>query len=385
MRLVHVIEGMHPDRGGPPVVCAALAAAQARLGHDVTIVCEGEGSQADASDALVRSMRGGDLVHVERVAQQTLLKALFSDLGERSSALRATFDLLHLHGIWNPIVLAASRAARRARSPYLVSSHGALHPDCMTEKRARKQLALALGWRGMLRDARRVLCLNDEEARETDRIVSARVAMVLPNGVDVASLPASAPNAFRESMPALGDRPYFVFVGRLDHVKGLDLLLDAYAAYRTLGGGADLVLVGPDWGERASIEVAAACSPLLGHVHLAGALYDNRKFAALREALAFVHRPRYEGFGLAVVESMAVGTPAVISHRCLLPVQGEDDGVVVVADEAGEFAAALHRFDRDVSLRSTLSIQALACVRRRFDWTLIAQSTLEAAGAVEAE
>ncbi len=358
------------------MVCAALAAAQARDGHDVAIVCEARGSAPDGVGELLKSIRGADQVQIERVPRQRLFGALYGDFREVATALSVRPDLVHIHGVWNPIALAASRAARRMHVPYVLSTHGALHPSCMHDRSGRKRAALTLGWRRMLAEARRVLCLNDEEAAQSDRIARVAVSTVLPNGVDLAAFGPVVPGAFRRTL----GRDYFVFVGRLDEVKGLGDLFDAFIEYRRRGGAASLVLVGPDWGERPGLERRAAEAQLASEVVFTGPLYDRRKLEVLTDAIAFVHRPRYEGFGLAVVEAMACAAPAILGERCLLPTRGEADGVVLAGGATAAFADAMQRLDGDRGLRDRLGAAGRACVERCFDWTIIARRTLDVAG-----
>ncbi len=380
LRIVHAIEGLHPDRGGPPVVALSVAAAQARLGHEVTIVAEAPGSDADGVGPLLAATRGAERVTIELVPKTKLFNALYGQFQRVAKALASPPDLVHAHGVWNPIALAASRAARALRVPYLVSSHGAMHPEMLRLGAKKKRTALALGWRRMLRDARRVLVLNEEERREVDRIARATVASIVPNGFDVPALEIPAPGLFRNAFAPLEGRPYFVYLGRLDRVKGLDDLLESYLIARAMGTHADLVLIGPDWGERASLETAARASNVARHVHFTGPLYDRTKLAALRDAIATVHRPRYEGFGMAVLEAMALGTPAIIGERCLLPIDGERDGVIMARGSGRAFAESMISLERDPQRRDALGAAARACVARRFDWTAIGIETLATAG-----
>ncbi|MDZ4754499.1 MAG: glycosyltransferase [Phycisphaerae bacterium] len=384
LRIVHVIEGLHPNRGGPPVVAMSLAAAQVRLGHDVTIVCEEPGSRPDGVDALIRFTRDGERVRIERVPIQRRFSSLHGTFRDVTKAFATPPSLVHLHGVWNPIVMVGGRTAGQLKAPYVISTHGALHPDVLAIGALKKRAALALGRTRLLRNSRKVLCLNVEEEHSANRIagrvVGRIVAATLPNGVDLLSVASPAPGAFRNTFAPLHARPYFVFFGRLDRVKGLDALLDAYLLCRSAGSQADLVFVGPDWGEQAAITAAAAAAGIGAHVHFAGALYDERKYAALKDAIALVHRPRYEGFGLAVIEAMAVQTPGVIGERCLLPVSGEADGVVIVRGDARAFAQAMLDIETNPARREALGAAATACVRERFDWTAIAVATLAAAG-----
>jgi glycosyltransferase involved in cell wall biosynthesis len=380
VRIVHVIEGLHPDRGGPPVVAMSLAAAQVRLGHKATIVCEEPGSRPDGVDVLIRATRDAEHVRIERIPKQKLFGGLHGSLVGHAKAVDPAPDLFHIHGVWNPILLVGGRTARQQRVPFVLSTHGALHPDMLQIGAMKKRAALAIGWSRLLRDARRVLTLNDEERSQVDRMTRRANALSIPNGVDLDAREAPPLGSFRSTYEPLEGRPYFVFLGRLDKIKGLDLLLDAFLLARSGGSGADLVLVGPDWGEQQAIQGIAARAGIAKHVHCTGPLYDQRKLAALRDAIALVHRPRYEGFGLAVVEAMSVGTPAVIGERCLLPATGVDEGVVSVVGDAAAFARAMLELERSPERRSTMSAAAIDCVRRRFDWKPIAQATLAAAG-----
>jgi glycosyltransferase involved in cell wall biosynthesis len=376
LRIVHAIEGLHPDRGGPPVVAISVAAAQARLGHDVTIVSEEPGCGPGGTDELIRATRDADRVKIELVPKTKLFAALYGHFNKVSKALAHAPDLLHAHGVWNPIALAASRAARVLRVPYLISSHGAMHPEMLKLGAKKKRAALALGWRRMLRDARRVLVLNTEERDEVNRLARREVAAIVPNGFDIEALTIPQLGLFRNTFAPLGGRPYFVYLGRLDRVKGLDALLESYLIARSMGSQADLVLIGPDWGERKSLEAAARTANVQDHVHFTGPLYDHTKLTALRDAIATVHRPRYEGFGMAVLEAMAVGTPAIVGDRCLLPVDGEREGVLIIRDDAREFAGQMVALERDSARRGTLGEAARTCVARRFDWTAIGRQTI---------
>lgn len=382
LRIVHAIEGLHPDRGGPPVVAVSVAAAQARLGHDVTIVSEEPGCAPGGTQELLRATRDADRVRIELVPRTKLFAALYGHFHKVAKSLAHAPDLLHAHGVWNPIALASTRAARVLRVPYLVSSHGAMHPEMLKLGAKKKRAALALGWQRMLREARRVLVLNEEERLEVNRIARRDVAAIVPNGFDVPALTVPGPGLFRNTYAPLGGRPYFVYLGRLDRVKGLDDLLESYLIARSMGSAADLVIVGPDWGEQKSLAAAAASANVADRVHFTGPLYDHSKLTALRDAIAVVHRPRYEGFGMAVLEAMAVGTPAIIGERCLLPVDGESEGVVLVRGGARDFAERMVAVERDSELRDRLGQSASRCVARRFDWTAIGRQTLIEAGLV---
>ena len=82
--------------------------------------------------------------------------------------------------------------------------------------------------------------------------------VVIPNGAEFdpdADFPDG--NLFREHARVDPDAPLVLFMGRLHRVKGLDLLVDAFARVRADVPAAQLAIAGPDEGERAAIEARA--------------------------------------------------------------------------------------------------------------------------------
>jgi glycosyltransferase involved in cell wall biosynthesis len=118
----------------------------------------------------------------------------------------------------------------------------------------------------------------------------------------------------RKDHPELDGRPVVVFLGRLHHKKGLPLLLDAFA--RGAPGNAVLVVVGPDEdGSRPRLERQASHLGIADRLIFTGMISGSMKFAALADSDLFVLPSQQENFGNAVVESLAVGTPVLISDR----------------------------------------------------------------------
>lgn len=364
MRLLHVIEGLHPDRGGPPQVAVALARAQRDAGHDVAFASHDATSAAVGEFLETRGLVASGRIAIERCGP----------FGSRAfaKAMEGTAppDALHLHGVWNSILPQAADWARRAGIPYVLTTHGSLHPFPMASGRWKKRLAIAVTHGPMLRGARRVFTLNDEERAAAEALVGT-AAETLPNGVDA---PAVTP-AFSE--PA---RPYLVFLGRIDWTKGLETLVEAHRMALEAGADCDLVIVGNDWGSRGSVEEAIATAGTGDRVRLVGARYGEEKWRMLAGATLLVHLPRYEGFGMAVLEGLAVGTPAVIGDRCLLPGAGPDMGVVVTASEPAAFARAVVDLLGDPARRERLSVAGRRAVAERYGWDRIARRCVETVG-----
>ncbi|HEY2481757.1 MAG TPA: glycosyltransferase [Caulobacteraceae bacterium] len=113
----------------------------------------------------------------------------------------------------------------------------------------------------------------------------------------------------REPLPMEPARPFIVAVGRLEHQKGHDLLLRAYA-----GSGAardtDLILLGRGTQETALRRLAAELG-VGEHVKFVG--FTANPWAWVARARLFVLPSRWEGFPTAVVETLALGAPALVT------------------------------------------------------------------------
>lgn len=212
----------------------------------------------------------------------------------------------------------AGRAAARAGTPLIVSPRGMLSPGALAYSRWTKRLF----WHVLQGPAyAQAACWHATSTQEAEELrafgIRAPIA-VIPNGID---LPAPRPRA-----RAMGAPRAILFLGRLHPKKGLDRLIEAWAALAAERPGWHLRVVGPDEaGHRAEIvaHIARLGAP---RVTFDGPLYGAERDAALAEADLFVLPTRSENFGLTVAEALGAGTPAIVTkgapwfgleaHRC---------------------------------------------------------------------
>lgn len=379
MRILHVIASLDAATGGPPVVAAALASAQAALGHDVHLASyplPPGATPAGPSDFRAHALPPTDVV--ERIWPRRATRWFADFLRSATSAAKGA-DILHLHGVWEPVIPAAARTARAAGVPYVVAPHGMLDPWSMRQKALKKHVALALGYHGLLDRAAFLHALNADEADLIAPLGLRCPFEVIPNGVPpetFADLPA--PGAFRRDRPELGSDPYVLFLGRLHHKKGLDHLADAFARLAPRFPAARLVIAGPDGGEREPFERQIRAAGLADRVHVVGPLYGPDKLAALVDATAFCLPSRQEGFSVAVTEAMACGLPVVISDACHFPeVADAGAGIITPADGVAT-AEALARLLSDPDLRQRMGRAGREMVLSRYTWPRIAQAAVAA-------
>jgi len=224
--------------------------------------------------------------------------------------LEAELDCLHLHGIWLYPSRAATRWAAITGRPYLISPHGMLDPWIAARGRWKKALARAGYERASWRAATRLHALTQTEA-DSIRCATGRAdSLIVPN----AAPPAAA-------SPGQGRAPEVLYLGRIHPKKNLPAVLAAWqqlATAHALPPTARLTIAG--WGDP---EHVAAFKADLAHAppsaHFIGPCFDGAKQAALTHARFTILPSFSEGLPIAVLESWASGTPALISQACNLP------------------------------------------------------------------
>jgi glycosyltransferase involved in cell wall biosynthesis len=142
-----------------------------------------------------------------------------------------------------------------------------------------------------------------------------------------------------------------VFVGRLDHQKGIDTLLDGLALAQGSLAGVRVVLVG-DGPARGALQFKAASLGLAGMVSFLGERSDVP--AILGSGDLFVLPSRFEALSLSLLEALAAGLPVIVSmvgdHPRLVDSLGA--GLVVPVDDAPALGAALTAMARDLEFRA---------------------------------
>jgi glycosyltransferase involved in cell wall biosynthesis len=163
--------------------------------------------------------------------------------------------------------------------------------------------------RGCYQRADAVVAISDGVARGLTgrfRLNPTRVRTI-HNAVDVDRIRALA----TEPLDKAPSEPFVVAAGRLDHQKGFDVLIEAFAAH-VAPRGFSLVILG-EGVERARLESLARSLGVSARVQLPG--FVGNPWAYFARATLFACSSRWEGFGNVIIEALACGAP-VVSTDC---------------------------------------------------------------------
>jgi glycosyltransferase involved in cell wall biosynthesis len=205
-----------------------------------------------------------------------------------------------------------------------------------------------------------IVCLSLEELELIQRRFRFTPdAEVIGLGVDLH--PQANGNRFRAAY-GLGDRPYMIFLGRIDPGKGSDELYRYFVEYHRRVDVAALVVVG---------EPVTTFEPH-PDVIVTGFVDEQTKQDALGGATLLVQPSYFESFSLALCEGWVVRQPALVQGRCaVLAGQARRSGGGIPYRSFAEFAESATMLLQRPDLRHALGEAGRRYVVDNYDWDVV--------------
>jgi len=369
--------------GGDGVFVYRLAEALAERGHSVDVIhsVDAYRLQHPAEPEVVFSHHPNVTRHALRTKNPKLSTLASHQLGGpatysqrlRSILDEGNYDVIHYHNIslmGGPGVLRLGRAVKlyTAHEYWLVCPTHVLfrfkEEACVKKKCLRCQLVYRRPpqlWRYtslMARCLREIDCLLAPSRFAQERLRADGVAcpmVVLPSFVPMPneqSVSADTPNE---------ERPFFLFVGRLEKLKGLQHVIPLFAKDRA----ADLLIVGRGDYETTLREQARG----LENVKFRGQVHPSEIDALYRHATALLAPSLcYEVFPLIAAEALAHGTPVIARRIGALAEVIEESGGGLLFDTPEQCREAMERVRTNPTLRADLSARGRSAAMKQ--WTV---------------
>ncbi len=188
------------------------------------------------------------------------------------------------------------------------------------------------------------------------------------------------PEAYRPTEPGEKspiDKPYFFFIGRLEHKKNIVRMLQAFGEFKQRTGLPHKFLLAgkPAYGYDLIEQAYEALGEYKKDVQLLGYTSQDDATNYLRHAEALVFTTLFEGFGLPALEGFASGTPVITSNTTSMPEVAGDAALLVDPTNVSAIADAMAKIATDKKLRHEL-IQKGIDQYKKFSWDKAARETL---------
>ena len=281
------------------------------------------------------------------------------------------FDLIHAH-FGYPDGVAAARLGQRYNIPVIITEHAIWHPWMDNYPRVRRQAVWAaqqcafhlVGSRA-LRNSIVDFTSQPEKTR------------LIPIGTDIAVFtPAS--NGHTPNPNQL------VYVGRFQHVKGVDILLRAMREVVNERPETHLVVIGGSFytkgaGEEGQLRELVRELQLEKHISFVGVKSGHEIARILQESALLVLPSRRESFGTVLIEALACGTP-VVATRCGGPedIINDNVGALVPVEDEQALAEAIKTVQRQRDQFNATKLRDY--VIGKYSWDVIASQVAELYG-----
>lgn len=294
----------------------------------------------------------------------------------------ADADVIHLTNHWTVLNVMAASIAAKMHKPYVVCPAGAL--PAFGRSRILKSIYNAVAGRRMVRSANAWVAITAAERLQfSPYTVDPSAVTVIPNGIWIDEFSEKTYKLDYRTQLGIKDEPVILFVGRLNPIKGPDILLEAFGNARRTGNSARLLYAGPDEGMRQSLTRRANELGLSAQVHFLGYLAHPEKLAAYHAADIVVVPSRSEAMSLVALEAGACGKPVVLTDCCGFDEVADARGGLVVPADPMAMSSAILELLNDTALRNTMGANLRLFVESHYTWPMSARKYLDLFTSVE--
>jgi glycosyltransferase involved in cell wall biosynthesis len=376
MKVLHVVHSLIPEAGGNAKVVAELTENLAKRGITTSIFTTI--MEKDEQENLFQPKGVGLFV-----SQQSFLARWWPyyspELKKNIMKEMSKFDIIHIHDIWHYPNFAASRIAKRAGKPYIISTHGTLEPWALKYKGLRKRIYMALVQRRILQEAAAIHAVTSEEVKHIQSFGIDNGIAMIPNGIspeEFQDLPSR--KDLEQLYPGLQENRVILFLGRIHPKKGLDLLAKTFGKIARERDDVCLLIAGPNKeGYQAHIEKMLQTEGVLDKVVFTGMINGYEKMAVLNGADIFILPSYSEGFSIAVLEAMICGLPVIITRQCNFPEVAEANAGIIIEPDVDQLANSLTKLLNEPQLRKEMGENGKHLVMEKYTWDKIAEKMME--------
>ncbi len=312
LQITHILRDLDIASGGPSRSVPALAQNQAK--------------QEGVKISVFYQDRGNPVIQLpDNPVNYQAISGRRSQIGRSLNSLAGGKPvepgILHIHGLWRPLLHHSASWARAHNIPYVISTRGMLANWALGHKAAKKKIAWHLYQKRDLAEADCLLASSESERKDIESLLSGKQVVAIPNGCEDAPVKTEVSGL----LPCGSGIRWALAMGRLHPVKGYAELIEAWASLGPRHW--KLAIAGPDEdGYRAHLKTLIDKHDLAEKVFLPGEVDDTRKWSLFDQCELFIAPSKTENFGMAIAEALQSGTPVIttrgtpwhelLDHRC---------------------------------------------------------------------
>jgi glycosyltransferase involved in cell wall biosynthesis len=322
MNILQVSHSFIPcyDSGGVVRSVYTLSKELASRGHNVTVyTTDGCTKRLDVEKNKRVSLDGVNVYYFSNISNTLRMRFKIATPYHLLRIIGKTiknYDVIHIHEQRTIIALIVAYYAKKNNIPIVIHARGST-----TLERGRvfyKKVFDTFYGKKMVKNASKLIALTPAEAQQYQEIgADPQKIVIIPNAIETSLYDNLPPQGnFREKHNIQANEKMVLFLGRLNQIKGVDLLVESFALLTNDIKDSRLVIVGPDDGCLDHLEEMINRLKIKSKVLFTGPLYEDDKLEAYVDADVYVLPSRYETFPNTVLEAAICKTPVIVTERC---------------------------------------------------------------------
>lgn len=263
--------------------------------------------------------------------------------------------------------------------PIVITIHDFSPVRCRSEKTPQETIAFMASMSTALKTCTKAMTVSKNTLNDAKEIFPqfADKCVAIPHGVSAEFRRVENEDVLNRVAAGYGySRNSIMYLGSTLPHKNIPKLLKGYAKALPLLGGAELVLAGYNCNKTSHLTELINSLGIEDNVKWIGGIHDDDLTAVMSSVRAFISPSLYEGFGLSLLEAMAVGTPVACSEAPALKELTNGAAVYFDTNNADSISQALVNIMLNEKLREQLQADGLKRASE-YSWDKVAQATVE--------
>lgn len=382
MKVLHIIPSVSPVRGGPSLAAIEMVKILNFKGVEASIITTNDHGdrQLNIQTKDWTSYQGAPVHFFPRYSPKISAIREFSYSSELTYWLWNNihhYDMLHVHAIFSFPSTVAMVIANHKQVPYIVRPLGQLCHWSLNQQAFKKKTYLRLIEKNNLKNSQGVHFTAISEQYEASSLGINAPSFVVPHGLYTPAKLSDASTKLRSHLQLSTKVPIITFLSRLHPKKGLEILISTLSCLKDypflflIAGTGDL-----DYENHLKSLIQEY--ELSDRTHFLGFVEGETKNLLLQGSDLFALTSHSENFGIAVLEALAAGVPALVTPGVALSqlIQQHQFGYVTPLEKTAIANALLQCLQKPEEAKQ-MGERAREFIQENYTWDKIATELIE--------
>lgn len=281
-----------------------------------------------------------------------------------------SYDAVHLCLNWTPIVALCYLYLKFNKIPYFFSAMGWLKIDGASK--ILKFFFKLFFTIPIVKNAKACIAITKYEYEQYLNIgISKKKIILIPNGISKDFFSQKISKNYFKIKNKIDDRPIILFIGRIDPVKGPDILINAFAKVSKIFKNYQLIICGNDNNYLATLKKIVNELNLQNKVTFLGPVINNEKISAYKASNLMVIPSRFDTMTIVSLEAGISGLPFLISNESNFPKIKSNHGIFFEDADEDKLAKKIISILKLKNFPTIYKKKVFNFINSNFNWNII--------------